>query len=151
MNILSGLNNDIFSESGKQVIKSCFLSILTKLNSLTETKNLSHAEKFVVQQCINKINQISMSTYAPNSSVSGSNDVSTNSNSSMISDMQLCNEIADLMTILDTDYLGIYEYAVSAMTRYWKDFSNQIQEILLTGHMQTKRIFILTLTNFKKH
>lgn len=90
-----------------------------------------------------------MSTYAPNSSVSGSNDVSTNSNSSMISDMQLCNEIADLMTILDTDYLGIYEYAVSAMTRYWKDFSNQIQEILLTGHMQTKRIFILTLTNFK--
>lgn len=87
LNILSGLNNDIFSESGKQVIKSCFLSILTKLNSLTETKNLSHAEKFVVQQCINKINQISMDTYAPDSSVSGSNDVSTNSNSSMISEV----------------------------------------------------------------
>ncbi|EPM2314059.1 IpaD/SipD/SspD family type III secretion system needle tip protein [Escherichia albertii] len=150
LNILSGLNNDIFSESGKQVIKSCFLSILTKLNSLTETKNLSHAEKFVVQQCINKINQISMNTYAPDSSVSGSNDVSTNSNSSMISDMQLCNEIADLMTILDTDYLGIYEYAVSAMTRYWKDFSNQIQGNLANWTHADKEDIYFNVDEFQK-
>ncbi|EFA7088028.1 IpaD/SipD/SspD family type III secretion system needle tip protein, partial [Escherichia albertii] len=89
-------------------------------------------------------------TYAPDSSVSGSNDVSTNSNSSMISDMQLCNEIADLMTILDTDYLGIYEYAVSAMTRYWKDFSNQIQGNLANWTHADKEDIYFNVDEFQK-
>ncbi|WP_407907359.1 IpaD/SipD/SspD family type III secretion system needle tip protein [Escherichia coli] len=59
---------------------------------------------------------------------------------SLTSDREICEDIFELMSLLDNDYLQVYENAVTVMSQYWEDFSSKIQsQIGVWTHNSTKK------------
>ena len=56
-----------------------------------------------------------------------SSTLTASSSSEFKSDKYICSDIADLMSVLGSDYLEIYANSVEIMSAYWQDFSEHIQ------------------------
>src|SRR5699024_8808012 len=56
-----------------------------------------------------------------------SSTLTASSSNEFKSDKYICSDIADLMSVLGSDYLEIYANSVEIMSAYWQDFSEHIQ------------------------